>query len=149
MESVLFYLTVISGDCLLVGSTKGRKVEVGASDVDIAISDTLKYTKDIAKKYYLKVMAYSRSYYTLTAVVVRRSSSSNTSLARVPLPLTEGVAQLFSTDDQADLQFYINLNRKKDFYVQTSANKGDVSFEVKPSKLFSPLPKTVWSSEDG
>lgn len=115
------------------------------------MNDTLKFTGDISKAYYIKIQAYTISYYTLTAVVKRKGDISNRLYdpSKAPLRLIEGLAQLYATDDRTDLYFYINLGSEKGFYVQTSTNKGDISFEVRPSNKYAPLPKTVWRSEDG
>jgi hypothetical protein len=114
----------------MMSSNAGRKIEIGSPDVQVAINDTVKYTGDISKNYYLKVQGYSSSYYTLTAMVKRKNDSTNKKFlpSNNPLLLTEGIAQLFSTSDKEDLYFYIHLGSFKNFYVQTSTNKGDVTF---------------------
>lgn len=126
----MIYLTVISGDCLLLSSSESRNVEVGNPGVEIAINDTIRYVGNIAKHYYLKVQAYTVSYYTVTLVVRRKSGSAAGSYDpdKVPLYLTEGISQLFSTDDRSDLRFYIDRVSNKKFFVQTSTNKGDITF---------------------
>lgn len=132
-----------------MASSVTRSIEIGAPNVQMERSGTIKYTGNISSRYYLKVQAYTVSYYTLTAVVNRKQSDSNELLETLPLHLTEGIAQLFSTEGPTDMQFYINFNSKKSFYVQTSTSKGIISFDVRPSEKYKILPKVVWNSDGG
>lgn len=58
MQSVQFYMTEISGDCILTASTNKRALKIGDPGVDIGTEDIITYNKSISKQYYLRVQAY-------------------------------------------------------------------------------------------
>lgn len=121
MVSVSFYLTEISGDCVLTSSADKRALKIGDPGVDIATDNYVKYDQPVDKKYYLRVEAYSASYYTLTAIVKRNKDSNDTSSDdKNPMFLPEGISQMMEITPDTELRFYISLNRVKDFYVQTN-----------------------------
>jgi hypothetical protein len=71
VEEVRFYITVISGDCTLIGSpTKRYPTLHDDPPIDVAKQDALIYTS-ISKMYYLAVKCFEVSLYTLTVTVQR------------------------------------------------------------------------------
>jgi hypothetical protein len=97
VTSVQFYLTEISGDCVLSASTDKRQLKIGDEGVQLATENVISYTGAIEKQYYLRVQSYSMAYYTLTAIVKRSGdSTAGGSSGMTPIRLTEGVSQTMS-----------------------------------------------------
>lgn len=122
---VKFYLTVMSGECLLTAATDRRDHHMRDPEVKIAIDDTLSFKNElVAKQYFLKVDSETNSLYSLRAVVKRKTDpNASASLDdRTPIYLSEGIAQLVSiSSEQQDYRFYMNLGTAKDFTVQISS----------------------------
>jgi hypothetical protein len=94
VEEVRFYITVISGDCILVGSPTKRFPKLHDDPPnDIAKEDTLSYTS-IAQIYYLSVKCFEVSLYSITASVKRANLTLEQ--PRYAIDLAEGLLNKYS-----------------------------------------------------
>jgi hypothetical protein len=98
---VKFILTIISGDCLLTVSRDKRDHNITDPELDVAMNDTLTYSTNLSNQYYVRVVAYAPSYYSLTAIVKRKNGKSddNKTTDSTIVPLNEGISQMFYLDN--------------------------------------------------
>lgn len=151
VAEVHLLLTVISGDCLLWATTLSRDLNMTDIGVEIGMNDTLLYTKDIKGNYYVRVQAYTPSYYSLTAVIKRKNNGSTddkSSFDSAVVQLTEGPSQIsFINSTQRSQSFYIQLRKPTVFSIDVSTIKGSVDFTVYPSDGEQIKTGRVWKSE--
>ena len=121
-------LTIISGDCLLWSTNIDRNLNLTDPGVDVGMNDTILYTQNIKSSYYVRVQGYLPSYYTLTAVIKRKSKNSsddNPSFDSAVVQLTEGPSQIaFLNGSQHSQSFYIQLRKPSPFSIDVNVLKG-------------------------
>lgn len=143
-------LTTISGDCLLWATEKDRDTNITDTAAEIGMNDTIVYDKNISKRYYVRVLGYAPSYYSLTAVIHRKSGDTEHSkdYAVAPVQLIEGPSQMgFLVDSKRSQQFYIQLRKQTPFSIDVSNIKGSVDFDVRPSTGQEAESYHVWNSD--
>lgn len=151
ISEVHIFLTIISGDALLYVSKDRRDHNMTDPEVDVAMNDSLIYKQNITSAYYIRVQAYSHSYYSLTAIIKRKSgdsTSSNSTIEDNAILLTEGPSQLsFINSAQKKQVFHFQLRKTTAFSVDVSNIKGLVDFEVFPRKGEDRLTTHSWKSD--
>lgn len=127
-----FYITVISGDCILIGSQSKRFPKLHDDPPnDIAKEDAITYTS-ISSMYYLSVKCFELSLYTLTAEVKRNNATSEP--LKYVVDLDEGIISKYSMNSrEKSLHFYIRLSKPVPFDVSVNQIRGKVWFEVFPA----------------
>ena len=82
VSQVNFFLTTISGDCILLGSTTNKFPQLPKDSRvdDPEVKTHIYYLKfnETADAYYVSVFAYDASLYTIAAVVTRINSKNET-----------------------------------------------------------------------
>lgn len=124
-------MTVISGQCLLVGSPTKRFPKLADDPPnDVAQEDTLVYT-NISTNYHLSVKCFEFSMYSLTVSLKRTTVTTNEVQS---IDLMEGLLNKYSMSSQEKLMtFYIQLDKPTPFEVSVNQLRGKVWFEVYPS----------------
>ena len=93
VSDVNFFLTTISGDCILLGSTinKFPRLPKDSRVDEPEVKTHLYYVKfnrsetELTDSYYVSVFAYDTSFYTITAVVTRINSENETVTSEIHL----------------------------------------------------------------
>jgi hypothetical protein len=83
----------------LTASRDKREHNLTDTELDVAMNDTLTYRDNLSNQYYVRVISYAPSYYSLTAVIKRKNGKSeNQSTDSAIVPLNEGISQMFYLD---------------------------------------------------
>jgi hypothetical protein len=86
VTEVRFFLSVISGDCLLSSALDRRNHSFQDSGVKYAFNHSLRYN-EISRQYYLQVKCFANSFFSVVAQVTRAGSSSADDNLPEPLAL--------------------------------------------------------------
>lgn len=89
MTEVNFFLSTISGDCIILGSTVNKFPELPqdtrVDDPEVrAHAYFVKFDVSV-DTYYISVFAYDTSYYTVTASVSRKNADGDTVVSELTL----------------------------------------------------------------
>lgn len=128
-----FFLSTISGDCILLASTidKFPQLSKDSREENPNVRTHLYYIKfnESADAYYVSVFAYDESYYTLTAVVTRKSKQNETLISE--LDLYENIPMInYIEEGEKTLRFFINGFVGPSLFVDIEQIEGYVWFEI-------------------
>jgi len=98
VEEIRFYITVISGDCVMIGSPTKRFPNLHDDPPnDVAREDALTYTS-ISNFYYLSVRCFEMSLYSITVSVKRVNTSAEQ--PKHTIELEEGLLNKYSMNSR-------------------------------------------------